>query len=81
MIESRCIKEDDSQNTDALQILVDSQNLSTDVESDEDKRASRFHKLVDKEFLGSLTPEEKQELEILTQWRDDLKNAFYQQYV
>ena len=51
----------------------------TCVESENDARATRFHELVDRDFLGVLTPEEARELAVLTLWRDAEKSAFYEE--
>lgn len=56
-------------------------DASTVAHTDEDARSERFHELVDRRFLGILTPEEAQELEILTKWVNEVKSAFYRNIV
>lgn len=63
---------------DSLQALLQQWNLPDCVLTETDARSSRFHELVDRKFLNILTMEEKQELEILSHWRDNQKSAFYQ---
>lgn len=62
-----------------LKLLLESENLPANVQCGKEAYSARFHLLVDREFLGILTAEEAQELEVLTQWRDAEKNAFYQE--
>ena len=70
----------DSEDTaEALRALLEARNLPADVQIETEALAARFHALVDREFLGILTPEEEQELESLTRWRDDEKAAFYRE--
>jgi hypothetical protein len=64
---------------DALRGLLRPRGLPCDVESEADARSARFHALVDREFLGTLTPDEEHELAILTRWHDDQKAAFYRE--
>ena len=63
---------------ESLQPLLEPWNSSARFDDDTDARAGRFHELVDKEFLGTLTSAETKELEVLTKWRDDQKSAFYE---
>ncbi len=67
--------------TETIEPLSGAGNPPNDVHTDTDARAKRFHELVDRDFLGILTSEEEQELEILTRWRDEVKSAFYQNIV
>ena len=62
----------------SLQALLEQWNLPDCVLTETDARSTRFHELVDREFLKILTSEERQELEILSHWRDNQKSAFYQ---
>ena len=48
--------------------------------SDTAAQAARFHELVDREFLGTLTPDEEKELAVLTQWQEAQRNAFYKEF-
>lgn len=78
MAEIYRIENNDREDTSAtLQTLLESCDATACVDDATDVRSNRFHELVDKEFLGILTSEETQELEVLTKWRDDQKAAFY----
>ena len=63
----------------ALEETLHGRGLLLDVESETDHMMVRFHNLLDKKFLGTITTQESKELASLTQWRDEVKNTYYRE--